>query len=61
MRKKLKEKKLFLALIGSLITTENYYSFRFKEKVVQKFDDVIIKDAENPPEIGAAIMAKQIS
>ncbi|BDQ04436.1 BadF/BadG/BcrA/BcrD ATPase family protein [Ignavibacterium sp.] len=61
MRKKLKEKKLFLALVGSLITTENYYSFRFKEKVVQKFDDVIIKDAENPPEIGAAIMAKQIS
>lgn len=61
MRKKLKEKKLYLALIGSLITTENYYSFRFREKVVQKFDDVIIKDAENPPEIGAAIMAKQIS
>lgn len=61
MRKKLKEKKLFLALIGSLITTENYYSFRFREKVVQRFDDVVIKDAENPPEIGAAIMAKQIS
>lgn len=61
MRKKLKEKKLFLALVGSLITTENYYSFRFREKVVQRFDDVVIKDAENPPEIGAAIMAKQIS
>ncbi|AFH48690.1 Putative N-acetylglucosamine kinase [Ignavibacterium album JCM 16511] len=61
MRKKLKEKKFYLALIGSLITTENYYSFRFREKVVQKFDDVIIKDAENPPEIGAAIMARQIA
>lgn len=61
IRKKLKEQKLLLALIGSLITTVNYYSFRLKEKVVQKFEDVIIKDAENPPEIGAAIMAKQIS
>ena len=61
MRKKLKEKKMYVALIGSLITTENFYSFRFREKVVQKFDDVIIKDAENPPEIGAAILAKQLA
>lgn len=61
MRKKLKEKKMYVALIGSLITTENFYSFRFREKVVQKFDDVVIKDAENPPEIGAAILAKQLA
>lgn len=61
MRKKLNEKKMYVALIGSLLTNDNYYSFRFTEKVVQKFDDVIIKDAENPPEIGAAIMAKQIA
>lgn len=61
MRKKLKEKKMYVALIGSLITTENIYSFRFREKVVQKFDDVVIKDAENPPEIGAAILAKQLA
>lgn len=61
MRKKLKEKKMYVALIGSLIATENFYSFRFREKVVQKFDDVVIKDAENPPEIGAAILAKQLA
>lgn len=61
MRKKLKEKIMYVALIGSLITTENFYSFRFREKVVQKFDDVVIKDAENPPEIGAAILAKQLA
>lgn len=61
MRKKLKEKKMYVALIGSLITTENFYSFKLREKVVQKFDDVVIKDAENPPEIGAALLAKQLA
>ncbi|GMU95815.1 MAG: hypothetical protein HZC46_05840 [Ignavibacterium album] len=61
MRKKLKEKKIFVALIGSLITTDNYFSFLFREKVVQKFNDVVIKEPENPPEIGAVLMAKQLS
>lgn len=54
-------KKLFVSFIGSLITTENYFSFRFREKVVQKFDDVVIKEPENPPEIGAVLMAKQLA
>lgn len=61
MKKKLNEKKLFVSFIGSLITTENYFSFRFREKVVQKFDDVVIKEPENPPEIGAVLMAKQLA
>ncbi|MCJ7553853.1 MAG: hypothetical protein MUO34_08205 [Ignavibacteriaceae bacterium] len=60
MKDKLNEKILYVALIGSLLTKENYYSFMFKEKVVKKFDDVVIKEAENPPEIGAVLMAKQL-
>ncbi len=61
MKDKLKEKKLFLSLIGSLIATDNIYSFTFKEKVVQRFNDVVIKEPENPPEIGAVLMAKQLA
>lgn len=61
MKKKLNEKKMFVAFIGSLITNDNFYSFRFREKIMQKFDDVIIKEPENPPEIGAVLMAKQLT
>ncbi|NWF50267.1 MAG: hypothetical protein HXY49_06970 [Ignavibacteriaceae bacterium] len=60
MEKKLNEKILFVSLIGSIITKENYFSFVFREKVMQKFTNVFIKEPENPPEIGAALMAKQL-
>ena len=61
MQRKLNENILFVSLIGSIITSDNFYSLRFKEKVVQKLNYVILKEAENPPEIGAAIMAKNLS
>lgn len=60
MKEKLNENVLYLSLIGSLLNTENYYSYMFKEKVVRKFTDVVIKEAENTPEIGAALMAKNL-
>lgn len=60
MKNKLKEKVLYISLIGSLLTTENYYSYLFKEKVVKRFNDVTIKEAENPPETGAVLMAKNL-
>ncbi len=60
MKNKLNEKILYVALIGSLLTKENYFSFRFKEKIVKQFNDVVIKEAENPPEIGAVLMARQL-
>ena len=58
--RKLNEKILLLSFIGSLLTKDNYYSYLVKEKIVQQFDDVLIKEAENPPEIGAVIMAKEL-
>lgn len=61
MKKKLNEKKMFISFIGSLITTDNYYSFRFREKIVQRFNDVVIKEPENPPELGAVLMAMQLA
>jgi N-acetylglucosamine kinase-like BadF-type ATPase len=60
MKKILNENTLFLSFIGSLLTKDNYYSYLIKEKIVKQFDDVIIKEAENPPEIGAVFMAKEI-
>ncbi len=61
MKEKLKVQLLKVSLIGSLLTTANYFSYLFNEKVVRNFDDVQIKEAEHSPEFGAALMAKQIS
>lgn len=60
MKNKLRLPQLKISLIGSLVTTANYFSYLFNEKVVRNFNDVIIKEAENPPEIGAALMAKNL-
>ena len=61
MKEKLKVQLLKVSLIGSLLTTSNYFSYLFNEKVVRNFDDVQIKEAEHSPEFGAALMAKQLS
>jgi N-acetylglucosamine kinase-like BadF-type ATPase len=61
MKSKLNVKLLKLSLIGSLLTTANYFSYLFNEKVVREFDDVKIIEAEHSPEFGAALMAKQLA
>jgi N-acetylglucosamine kinase-like BadF-type ATPase len=61
MKQKLNEKILFVSFIGSLLTKDNFYSYLVKEKVVQSFNEVVIKEAENPPEFGAILMAKNLS
>lgn len=60
MKKKLNEKTLLLSFIGSLLTKENIYSYLVKEKIVQQFDDVVVKESENSPEYGAVLMAKHL-
>ena len=60
MRVKLNVPLLKVSLIGSLITTANYFSYLFNEMVVRKFNDVQVKEAEHAPEFGAAILAKQL-
>lgn len=61
MKIKLNVQLLKVSLIGSLLTTANYFSYLFNEKVIRRFDDVKIKEAEHSPEFGAALMAKQLS
>lgn len=60
MKTKLKVSILNVSLIGSLLTTANYFSYLFNEKVIRKFNDVKIKEAEHSPEFGAALIAKSI-
>lgn len=58
MKVKLNESVLKISLIGGTITTENYYSNLFKEKV-ELIEGVQLKEPELPPQVGAALMAKQ--
>lgn len=54
------EDTMKICLVGGTITTENYYAQLFKEKIESRMRGVKISTAENPPEIGAAIMAKSL-
>jgi N-acetylglucosamine kinase len=60
MKLKLNAQLLKVSLIGSLLTTANYFSYLFNEMVIRKFNDVKIMEAEHSPEYGAALMAKQL-
>lgn len=60
MKEKLKVDLLKVSLIGSILTKPNYFSYLFNEKVVRRFNDVKIMEAEHSPEFGAALLAKQL-
>ncbi|MBU2508682.1 MAG: hypothetical protein KJ799_18470 [Bacteroidetes bacterium] len=57
MHKKLEEDILMLSLIGGTITTKNYYAEKFR-LMVEELGNVNIINAELPPALGAALMAK---
>lgn len=61
MRIKLNVNILKVSLIGSLLTTANYFSYLFNEMVIRRFNDVQIKEAEHTPQFGAALLAKQLN
>lgn len=60
MKVKLNVEMLKVSLIGSILTTPNYFSYLLNEKVVRRFADVKIMEAEHSPEFGAALIAKQL-
>jgi N-acetylglucosamine kinase-like BadF-type ATPase len=60
MHKKLNEKILYAAFVGGIITNKNIYSDTLRKKIDEKLLNVVVKDAENSPAIGAVLMAKQI-
>ena len=61
MKVKLKVEILKVSLIGSILTTPNYFSYLFNEKVVRRLNDVKIMEPEHSPEFGAALLAKQLT
>ncbi len=60
MQKKLKEKILLTAFIGSIITHKNIYSNSLRKKINEQLPNVVVKEAENSPAMGAVLMAKQL-
>lgn len=60
MKKILNEPEMNLCLIGGLISGVNLYSKILKEKIKSQIPGVNIIQAENPPEIGAILMAKKL-
>jgi N-acetylglucosamine kinase-like BadF-type ATPase len=60
MQKKVNEKILYCAFIGGIITHKNIYSDALRKKISEKLPNVLVKDAENSPAMGAVLMAKQI-
>lgn len=60
MKTKLNVSTLKVSLIGSILTTPNYFSYLFNEMVVRKYNDVKIMEAEHSPEYGAVLMAKKL-
>ncbi|HRN25568.1 MAG: hypothetical protein IT276_02105 [Ignavibacteriaceae bacterium] len=60
MKTKLNVSILKVSLIGSILTTPNYFSYLVNEKVVRRFNDVKIMEAEHSPEFGAAMLAMRL-
>jgi len=60
MQKKVNEKILYTAFIGGIITHKNVYSATLLKKISEKLPNIVVKDAENSPAMGAVLMAKQI-
>lgn len=58
MVKKINESELNLALIGGILSSENYFSNMFRQKVNKSFANVNIKQPDFSPAMGAIIMAK---
>ena len=59
MKEKINEEKLSVSLVGGTITTDNFFAHLFQAKA-KEIPNVKIIDAELPPQVGAALLAKNI-
>lgn len=59
MHNKLNDEEMKIVFIGGTITNENEYSKLLNEKINTFLPKILIQQQEYPPEIGAAIIAKQ--
>ncbi len=61
MRKKLGNSGMKVCFVGGTITTTNYYSKLFRDKINKYLPEVIIKEEDYAPVMGAVVMAKEMS
>lgn len=61
MSKKLNDESMKIVFIGGTITSENAYSKMLRDKLNLYLPKIYIQQADYPPEMGAVIMAKQMS
>lgn len=60
MKLKLREDVFNVAFIGGIISNKNIYSDTLRKKITAILSNVVVKDAENSPAMGAVLMAKKI-
>jgi N-acetylglucosamine kinase-like BadF-type ATPase len=60
IKRKLKLSRFKLALFGSIITNDNYFSKTFLRKIKKRLPGINIAEPENPPAMGAVLMAKEL-
>jgi len=57
--KKTNGEKIQLCFGGGLLLSKNYYLVLLKKKIKEKFENVVLRKADQLPEIGAALLAKK--
>jgi N-acetylglucosamine kinase-like BadF-type ATPase len=60
MKEKLKLKNMEVCFSGSIIANDNYFSQLLRKKIKERLDDVVIKEPEQPPVMGAILITKAL-
>jgi N-acetylglucosamine kinase-like BadF-type ATPase len=60
MKEKLSQKIMEVSFIGSVITNDNFFSQMLNKKIKEKFNDVIVKEPEYQPVMGAVFIVKEL-
>jgi len=61
MKEKLNQEVMEVSFIGSIITNDNFFSQMLNKKIKERFNDVIVKEAEHQPVMGAVFISKELA
>jgi len=61
MKEKLKQEVMEVSFIGSIITNDNFFSQMLNKKIKERFNDVIVKEAEHQPVMGAVFISRELA
>lgn len=61
MKEKLKQEVMEVSFVGSVISNDNYFSRLLNKKIKERFSDIIVKEPDHQPVMGAVIMAKELA